>query len=630
METGESTSGPLMTMNRAAAGRQSRTDGSNQIQPSRTRVDPPVRRSRSTLMRRSKSSLIILGGAVIAVFVCGFTLWGVREILFPRTDVCALEAAERDNPSDSNRISPPGENIDLIGHIGGRVTKVIIRDDLAYVTIFPRGLAIFDAKDPSHLERIGYVYAPGDLIHVDVERKYALILGSPCCGLWRVDVSDPDNLSAVHLSSPMDHLESVRLADEKVILTTSRCELLIGFSDQGIAIPSRCDDTVRIIDSGDPDAPVVCLSSIPARLAGIEAAFTGQELLPLAPQPAEQGGYSYTVDRYGVLEVKNILNGDVTRYPMPYQLTDVFSYGTDLYTTTAPFESQLENKKFYISQFDLSDPTNPKYVDKLPYKPEVAAEWRNYVFLRERWSRDGYPPGLEILDMSVPASGEMVTAPEFMSEIVYMTFVNDRAYATTSKNELLVIDFSNAEMPVLLARQSLGPSDQLNNGISVVNGYAYILVYDQYIRVMDVSDETTITQVGSYPMASRPFEMAVKDEFAFINAGNKNLEILDISSPAQPRLVASFAYDVPDMLYDIQLLGNYLFIATGISGLQVLDITDPVHPARVGYFQSGFITVIEVDCPYIYVTVPDNGLYVLRFDPMLPTCAAEAPTSSGP
>jgi hypothetical protein len=65
-------------------------------------------------------------------------------------------------------------------------------------------------------------------------------------------------------------------------------------------------------------------------------------------------------------------------------------------------------------------------------------------------------------------------------------------------------------------------------------------------------------------------------------------------------------------IYDIEIVGNYALLAAGGAGLQVLDITEPAQPVVVA-------TYVTPDCAHqvvsanglIYVADRLGGLYIL-------------------
>ncbi|HET9914990.1 MAG TPA: hypothetical protein VFQ13_24080, partial [Anaerolineales bacterium] len=274
-------------------------------------------------------------------------------------------------------------------------------------------------------------------------------------------------------------------------------------------------------------------------------------------------------------------------------------------------ENKNQELHYFLHVFDVATPTDPKDLGKLPYQPVLVTEFDHYAVLRQQFTHGNWPAGVEIVDMLFPDSGDISFAPVQIAEIVNMTVVGKRAYATTIDNNFLVLDISRIENPIPVVRYNLGGQGQLNYGISVVDNYAYIIVRDVGMRILNISDEADVKEVGTYKMESIPVELTAKEQYVYIAEWYGNLEIVDVSDPAQPTRIG--VYDAGDRINKMHIRGNYLFMSTGPSGLQVLDISDPVSPFLVSSFVTGtYTTGVDINCQYIYVSDIENGLFVLK------------------
>jgi hypothetical protein len=72
----------------------------------------------------------------------------------------------------------------------------------------------------------------------------------------------------------------------------------------------------------------------------------------------------------------------------------------------------------------------------------------------------------------------------------------------------------------------------------------------------------------------------VRNNYAYIAAEQTGLQVIDISEPTQPRVVA--ACDTPGIAGAVKLHENRAYIGDGQGGLQIIDITNPLQPARLG------------------------------------------------
>jgi hypothetical protein len=545
---------------------------------------------------------------IIFISVCGVLGWGIRELLFPPTDVCAIERNEGQNLLDISQVYPLKNNIELIGHVGGEAKSVFVRGDTAFVKLGLE-LAAFDVRDPDDLRRIGYILIPGELVYVDEKGHSAYIHSS---GLWKVDVSNPAKMSAAHVYNTKYSITSIKLLDEQAYITTRKCEYMYFFEG---SIKTRCDDTFHVVDTNKPDYPVKCYQELLDNAVRIFTTSDAPELIT-APKTARQGNYNYGAEGKDGLRVYDVSNPiqsvEISSYSSTSEFIDVIVYKTQALATSAEYEDVNQSTRYALHAFDFEDSTDPKDLGELPHRPIIVTEFDHYAVLRDQFINDNWPSGVEIFDMSPPILEGAIFAPTQISEIVDMSVIDKRAYATTNDNRFLILDMSNIENPLILASYSLGRPDQLGYGVSVVGNYAYILVRDIGMRILDISDESNVIEVGVYRMENTPVALTVKDHYAYMSQSGK-LEIVDISNPLFPIQIS--IYDAGFKINDLHILNNYLFMTTGPSGLQVIDISDPTSPYLVGSFITDtFVTGLDVDCPYIYVSDIENGLFVLTSD----------------
>ncbi len=63
-----------------------------------------------------------------------------------------------------------------------------------------------------------------------------------------------------------------------------------------------------------------------------------------------------------------------------------------------------------------------------------------------------------------------------------------------------------------------------------------------------------------------------------------NLEILDISAPANPILLGS--YTPPDGPRAVVVVGTRVFMACGLAGLVIISAADPTNPTFLGSYNT--------------------------------------------
>jgi hypothetical protein len=139
--------------------------------------------------------------------------------------------------------------------------------------------------------------------------------------------------------------------------------------------------------------------------------------------------------------------------------------------------------------------------------------------------------------------------------------------------------------------------------------YAYVAAYAAGLRVVNVTEPTTPTEVGvlEFELPAARVALALKENYAYLAAGKGGLRVIDISDPTAPievshsparefhwsRAVAlatnddgTFAYLAEDGCQDLG--GCY-------GGLRTVDVTEPEAPREMRFSREGpWFTVITV------------------------------------
>ena len=190
---------------------------------------------------------------------------------------------------------------------------------------------------------------------------------------------------------------------------------------------------------------------------------------------------------------------------------------------------------------------------------------------------------------------------------------------------------------------------------------SYVYVADgYYVRIVDISDVSNPTEVGSYAVGDAAQGVFVSGNYLYVADSNAGLKILDISDKTNPTLVDSiyfmksgtaswqnnywsvivsgnyayvaaykffYIFDVSDPsnithtggtyscgnCYHFDLEGNYAYIASGSGGLKIVDVSDPTNPTQVAVhddYTDGCcvgIEDVEVNGNYAYATRYDNA-----------------------
>jgi hypothetical protein len=148
---------------------------------------------------------------------------------------------------------------------------------------------------------------------------------------------------------------------------------------------------------------------------------------------------------------------------------------------------------------------------------------------------------------------------------------------------------------------SKGSAPNITYYLYVAAGSAGLQVIE--LDLPDTSSETiTGTLVSTLDTDGDTKAVAVFDKYAFLADGDKGLKIINISDPSTPTLVGSF--DTPGdasrvWIRDASTNTVYAYIADGDKGIRAIDVSDPTLPVDfdpvLAYDTAGFASDIAVN-----------------------------------
>jgi hypothetical protein len=108
--------------------------------------------------------------------------------------------------------------------------------------------------------------------------------------------------------------------------------------------------------------------------------------------------------------------------------------------------------------------------------------------------------------------------------------------------------------------------------------------YTSGLQVIDISDPTIPTLIGSCDTPGAAYGVMVSGVYALVADWGSGLQVIDISDPTNPTLIGT--YDTPGGAGDVTVSGDNAFVADLGSGLQVIDIADPTNPTLLGTYDT--------------------------------------------
>jgi hypothetical protein len=145
--------------------------------------------------------------------------------------------------------------------------------------------------------------------------------------------------------------------------------------------------------------------------------------------------------------------------------------------------------------------------------------------------------------------------------------------------------------------------------LSVQGNYAYLMAYiinnDYELQIVDISDRSTPTLVGSMVLPRGSIKVSGNYVY-FTSAGG--VRVIDVTTPSAPQLVAS--YDEIET-ENVLLVGSTAYVG-GYGGVHIVDISNPAAPQQQKTIDLPGVAVINMalDGKILYAAASD-GLYVI-------------------
>ena len=166
--------------------------------------------------------------------------------------------------------------------------------------------------------------------------------------------------------------------------------------------------------------------------------------------------------------------------------------------------------------------------------------------------------------------------------------------------------------------------------IAISGNYAYISAYAEGLKITNISDPANPTLVGSFATAGQAYHTTVIGNHAYVSSYSAGVEIVNISNPASPTLVATIPVGYSGKsAQQTEVVGSLAYIANGVGGLAIFNISNPASPTLVGQnnFGSSYATGLAVSGNYAYLA--DGGLRVVDIsNPASPTSVAKIVTDA--
>lgn len=207
----------------------------------------------------------------------------------------------------------------------------------------------------------------------------------------------------------------------------------------------------------------------------------------------------------------------------------------------------------------------------------------------------------------------------------------DGVYAYVAQGaRLVILDISDSSNP-----RKIGETSVLRgsiNRVAVIDDRAYLAAGYGGLLIIDVSDPAAPVELGSFAEVNSAQDVVVHDLYAYLADYETGLYVVDVSNPAMPSAV----YHLPLIggASSIEVAGNYAYLGESfkwINGvpqggsLQIYDLSSPASPALISSLEmNGEKWTIRVKDEYVYVAGGSRGLVIVDVaDPANPLIIAQ-------
>jgi hypothetical protein len=368
----------------------------------------------------------------------------------------------------------------------------------------------------------------------------------------------------------------------------------------GLLFVANAEFGLRIINVSDPNSPVE-VGAIPSS----EIRWTNPRTTDETWGVAVAGDHAFITDRRSGLRII-----DISDPSAPVEVSSYFS-PRDWFS-----EVVVEDQIAYLCAFDkgllmldVSDPTAPTLIKSIVSEayPTGISKEGDTIYLACGWD------GVRILDVSDTTTVNEIGATFFDDLFVFHVVASGGyVYAGLSdmsyRGILQVLDVSDPSAPTMLGSIRMSG---FSTGLAVSD--QLVLVNDLFdgTRIIDASDPSKLAQISFLDLPSGAYDAVASGRNLYVVDRKGRLDIFDITNPVQPAALSSIG-KAKNYWYKVHVAEGYAYVAAGEEGLRVFDVHDPRYPVEVGMNHIPWAAVdVAISGGYAYVAAGWAGLQVV-------------------
>jgi hypothetical protein len=541
----------------------------------------------------------------------------------------------------------------LAGSLGGWITDVAVRDDIAFIGEGLR-MVILDFSDPFHPAVVGQTPPFPDII-TDIQLVGNYVYATNRFGGFRIiDVSDLSNPVQVgYLPYPSFQMNNLDVIGSRAYLAAgcSGGMRVVDVADPfhpidlGSYMTGDCTDDVVVKDgyayvAGQSSGLYILNVTDPANILEVSRFSAAWAVYRLELLDAGANTYLYVAEG-SYLEVVNVTD--------PANPVGVYQTGIDASVIAINGSYAYVGGGYQTNILDISQPEAPSFVGTYEHGASSIFITPTAIYLA------GYPGNMHIVDTSDPANLNFISS---FGRILYnFSFlpIGDISYLMDGNilniadhtNPQIIGKFSPSGYPEVavygnyLYSINVDPprfrifnvSDPANTVLvneSTLSTYVYNICIvgdlllrfddaDTTLRVFDLSDPASPIEIGALPLNGLGVSNieAYNDHLAVLSTTG-GIFIVDLSNPDQPQILST--YQATTNFKDVSLNSPYIYLIDGSGNLSIVNITDPSTPELVGYLGGfGDPRQISASGDFLYMVDGPSGVHVIDVsDPQHP------------
>lgn len=181
--------------------------------------------------------------------------------------------------------------------------------------------------------------------------------------------------------------------------------------------------------------------------------------------------------------------------------------------------------------------------------------------------------GLRIIDLEVPSNPVDLGFYSLPGSTFHLANYGNLLFVGGVNGGVQILELSAGQHDMMDQSQSTlidrgtVPVEESITAMTADQGKLYVATQGKEIKIYDVSDPSSTSEVGSLPIGLLAQSLAINGNTLFVGAGTEGLHVFDLSTPGKAETMASYAVS-SESLYPA---GRLIYLAAGTEGLHLLN-----------------------------------------------------------